>query len=299
LFLETCPERASMRQSYTIMSMLAMFFYYISLIDITVVSTRISGFTLVCVQLLSEVGLFLGALLGSILAFASAMSVLKQDDPDFAGIPKGAYALIRMALGAYDSTRYEHLRKEPMLLVMTFAFLITTIAFFWSMLIAQFNCAYSAVYDNMVGYARLQRLDTIVEIVNSVSKKRWKNFVESLRLNKRLEFNPGDVGVAGGIAMKEAANMHLTTTDQILRFGGSTSKEVAWPADEEDEEDDRVDRLEKLIQRSLQRITKNASGHGKGDSNTGTGTGTGTGSGSGGRSFEEGSGSDHDNQETI
>ena len=60
------------------------------------------------------------------------------------------------------------------------------------------GCAYSAVYADMVGYARLERTDTIVEIVATVSKTRWVAFVESLRLNKRLEFSQGDIDVAGG-----------------------------------------------------------------------------------------------------
>merc|ERR1712146_879254 len=97
-------------------------------------------------------------------------------------------------------------------------------------------------------------------------------FVESLRLNKRLEFNQGDIGVNGGIQMKEAANINPTTTDMIRRFGGSTSPEIQWPEDEgEGEGDDKFDRMEKLIQRTLQRITKNT-GHGRKGRAGGTGT---------------------------
>merc|ERR1719231_730936 len=69
----------------------------------------------------------------------------------------------------------------------------------------------------------------------------------------------------------------------IRRFGGSTSQEIQWPEDEADGEgDDRFERMEKLIQRALQRVTKNT-GHAKrgGGGGTGTGTGTGTGSGQG------------------
>jgi len=278
LFWERCPDRANLRFPYTVFSMFAMLFYYILLIDLTVVSTRISAFTLVCVRMLSEVALFLGALAGSILTFSSSMSVLKQESPDFAGIPKGAYSLLRMVMGAYDSTRYTALEGEPTLLVMTFIFLIITVIFFLSMLIAQLSCAYSAVYEDMVGYARLERTETIVEMLTSVSRSRWASFVEGLRLNKRLEFNPGDIGVAGGIQMREAANVHPTTVDMIKRFGGSTSAEAAWPEDEADGEgDDRWEKLEKLIQKTLTRVTKSKARRsgGKGEE-SGTGTGTGT-----------------------
>jgi len=233
--------------------------------------------------MISEVALFLGALLGCILTFSSAMSVLKQEDPDFAGIPKGAYALIRMVLGAYDSSRYAKLHNETALEVMTIVFCIITIIFLVSMLIAQLSCAYSAVYEDMVGYARLERMQTIVEIVASVPKRRWTAFVESLRLGKRLEFNAGDIGVSGGIQVKEAANLHPTTVDNIKRYGGSTNPEAQWPDHLDDTagmDEDRCDKIEKLLQKVFKRLTRSG-GHSGSRSGTRTGTGTGTGTGSG------------------
>jgi len=279
LFMEKCEQQEHMRLFYTIFSMFAMFLYYVLLIELTIMSTRISAFVLVCVRMLSEVALSLGALAVSVLTFASAASVLKQHNPDFAGIHKGAFALFRMIMRAYDARRYETLEDEPTLLVMVFVFLVVTVIFFLSMLIAQLSCAYQSVYEDMVGYARLERAEKTVEIMPSVSKTRWARFVDSLRLNKRLEFNQGDIGVAGGIKMGEAANIHPTTVDMIKRFGGSTSQEVQWPEDEEDAnaDDDRFERMEKLIQKALKRVTKSARGKG-GTSGGGTGTGTGSGS---------------------
>jgi uncharacterized membrane protein YgcG len=291
LFMEKCEQREGWRLFYTIFSMLAMFLFYVLLIDLSVVSTRISAFSLVCVRMLAEVGLFLGALFAAVLTFASAGSVLKQSNPDFQGMQKGAFAIFRMALGAYDARRYEVLETDPALLVMVFVFLIVVVIFFMSMLVAQLSCAYGSVYEDMVGYARLERAETIVGLMPSVPKKRWAKFVDSLRLNKRLEFNPGDIGIAGGIQMREAANLNPTTVDMIKRFGGSTSQDIQWPEDEADGDgDDRFERMEKLIQKALQRVTK---GGGSKGGHTGTGTGTGTGlSGSGtGHSASKSSGS--------
>merc|ERR1719482_2486148 len=177
-----------------------------------------------------------------------------------------------MVLGAFDSTRYTKLHDEPVLEVMVFIFLIVMVIFFLSMLVAQLSCAYSAVYEDMVGYARLERTETIVEIVTQVSKKRWSGFIEGLRLGKRLEFNAGDIGVAGGIQMREAANIHPTTIDMIKRFGGSTSPEAQWPEDDADGDgDDRFEKMEKLLQRTLQRVAKSGS-HARGKGRGGTGT---------------------------
>jgi len=223
---ELCTEKEDLRYSYTVFTMFAMFLYYVLLIDLTVVSTRISAFSLVCVRMLSEVALFISALFVAVLTWSCAVSVLKQDNEDFAGIHKGAYTLLRMFMGMYDSKKYEVLHKDPIAELMVFVFCIITVIFFLNMLIAQLSCAYSAVYVDMVGYARLERAETIVEIVPSVPKKRWTSFVESLRLKKRLEFNQGDIGVAGGIQMREAANINPTTIDMIKRFGGSTSPEI-------------------------------------------------------------------------
>merc|ERR1719421_1302965 len=298
MFHEFCPEKEDLRFPYTVFSIFAMFLYYVLLIDLTVISTRISAFSLVCVRMLSEVALFIIALVVAILTFACSLSVLKQDSSDFAGIPAASYSLLRIVMGAYDAKRYAALEEEPVLFAMVFVFCIVTIIFFLNMLIAQLSCAYSSVYEDMVGYARLERAETIVEIMPSVPSKRWLAFIESLRLNKRLEFNQGDVGVAGGIQMREAANIHPTTVDMIRRFGGSTSPEIQWPEDDVDGEgDDKFEKMEKLLQRTLQRISKGAD-HKKKGGMSGTGTGTGTGSGSGGQGgSNSSSGADNDDDE--
>jgi hypothetical protein len=275
--MDSCDERDGMYFYYKLFTMVAMFLYYIMLIDLTVLSTSISAFVLVCVRVVSEVGLFLGALAACILTFSSAISVLKQESPDFAGIHVGSYALFRMVLGMYDSSNYGDLEEEPAVLAVVFVFLIGTMIFLMSLLVAQLSCAYSAVYDDMVGYARLKRGQIIVEIMPSISKKRWNLFMGSLRLHKRIEFNEGDVGVAGGLQVKEPASANPTTIDMIRRFGGSTSVEMQWPEEDNDGDgEDRFERLEKLIQRTLQRVTK-SDGHakGKGSSQGGSGTGTG------------------------
>jgi len=148
--------------------------------DLAVVSTHISAFLLVCVRMWTEVFLFLWSLFNIILAFSCGVSVLKQDNEDFAGIHKGIYALLRMVLSAYDAERYTRFHDDPIILLVAFVFIIATVVFLLSMLIAQLSCAYSSVYADMVGYARLERAGTIVEIMPQVSSKRWRDFVASL-----------------------------------------------------------------------------------------------------------------------
>merc|ERR1719401_1228931 len=128
----------------------------------------------------------------------------------------------------------------------------------------------------MVGYARLERAEIIVEIMPSVPAGRWQRFTGSLRLDKRLEFNEGDTGPSGGIQVKEVASANPTTVDMIRRFGGSTSPEMPWAeeGDGDGDESDRFDRMEKLIQKTLQRINQSQGRKGKGGTATGSGTGS-------------------------
>merc|ERR1719454_2600778 len=175
----------------------------------------------------------------------------------------------------YSGAHFERYETDPLVLICVFVFLVAIIVFLLNMLVAQLTCAYEAVYSDMIGYARLERIEIIVGIMPVVSQKRWTFFVESLALDSKTEFNAGDVGVTGGIQILEPANQNPTTSDMIKRFGGSTSVEMQWPVEQEGQGDeaDRFERLENLIQKTLKRITKGGAG---GKQGTGTGSGTGS-----------------------
>merc|ERR1719267_313262 len=264
-FYEECAEADHVQMPYSIFSMLAMLLYFALLIDLAVLSTKVSAYVLVCIRMLSEVFLFLLALAATLLAFASGISVIKHDQEDFAGIHKGLLALLEMTMRMYDGAHFESYESDPLVLICVFVFLVTVIVFLLNMLVAQLTCAYEAVYVDMIGYARLERIEIIVGIMPVVSEKRWRGFCESLKLDQKCEFNAGDIGVTGGMQLQEAANLNPTTQDMIKRFGGSTSVEMQWPAEQEGQGDeaDRFERLENLIQKTLKRITKGGSGGGK------------------------------------
>merc|ERR1711988_1274007 len=265
-FYEECPEAEDVSMPYSIFSMLAMLLYFALLIDLAVLSTKVSAYVLVCQRMLSEVFLFLLALVSMLLAFASGISVIKHDQEDFAGIHKGLLALLEMTMKMYDGAHFETYESDPLVLTCVFVFLVSIMVFLLNMLVAQLTCAYEAVYSDMIGYARLERIEIIVGIMPVVSDKRWRGFCDSLKLDQKCEFNAGDIGVTGGVQVMEAANLNPTTSDMIKRFGGSTSVEMQWPAETEGtgDESDRFERLENLIQKTLKRITKTGSKGGKG-----------------------------------
>jgi len=287
LFYQECNEANDIQMPYSIFSMFAMLLYFALLIDLGVLSTKVSAYVLVCIRMLTEVCLFLLALASTLLAFASSISVIEKVPADFQGIDRGLLSLMEMTMRMYDGAHFETYEGNPLVLSCTFVFLVAVFVFLLNMLVAQLTCAYEAVYADMIGYARLERIEIIVGIMVVVSEKRWRHFCDMLKLDQKCEFNAGDVGVTGALQIYEPANLNPTTKDMIKRFGGSTSVEMQWPVETEGEGDeaDRFERLENLIQKTLKRITKGGGSGGKG-----SGSGSGDRSGSNSNSQGEGEG---------
>jgi len=231
-----------------------------------------------------------------LLTFGSAFACLEQKEKEFKGVHHSILALTEMFLRMFQTEDYIRMEEEPVILAGIFIFLIVCVVFLLNMLVAQLTCAYDAVYSDMVGYARLKRIRIIVESMPQVSEKRWENFVQSLRLDTRIEFNEGDVGLSGGIQVQEPASAHPTTVDMIRRFGGSTSPSIAWPEEENNDDDsDKFERLEALVKRTMERLNKGGKkkGGGKaGSSADQSGSGGIGGSGGGEGDGEEGAGSE-------
>mmetsp|Transcript_28120 Transcript_28120/g.65335 ORF Transcript_28120/g.65335 Transcript_28120/m.65335 type:complete len:1268 (+) Transcript_28120:118-3921(+) len=259
LFGEECQAGKDVDIPYSIMSMTTVFLYYLLLIDFAAISNRVSAFVLLCSQMLPELLLFLLALGGLVMAFGSAASILTKSVPDFEDLHEAYLSLLRMSLNLYAEDSYDEMQKEPVVFVLALAFLVATAIFLVNMLIAQLTCAYGSIYVDMGGYARLSRIEVIVETMPLVPPRRWKRFLESLKLDRKMEFNSGDVGLAGGVQVREPASANPTTVDMIRRFGGSTSPTMQWPEEADDRDDDeaaRFDRMEKVVQKTLKKITR-------------------------------------------
>ena len=55
IFWEHCRDAKDVQFSYSFFSMIAMMLYYILLLDLAVISTKVSAYCLVCIRMLSEV----------------------------------------------------------------------------------------------------------------------------------------------------------------------------------------------------------------------------------------------------
>eukprot|EP00933_Yihiella_yeosuensis_P062859 TRINITY_DN6586_c0_g1_i1.p1 TRINITY_DN6586_c0_g1~~TRINITY_DN6586_c0_g1_i1.p1 ORF type:complete len:369 (-),score=83.77 TRINITY_DN6586_c0_g1_i1:437-1396(-) len=276
---ETCPDGINLKLSYSTFGMLAMILYWVLMIDFTIFSTRISSFVLVCGRVVSELFLFIGAGVFFILMFASSASTLTHKDKDFSGIPIGALSLMEVTLNMFGDEHFEMLNKEPILLTVVCFYIIATGIFLLNLLIGQFIGSYNAVFEDMAGFARLNRGKMIVTIMEHTTEHRWELFKSGCGFDDRLEFNEGDVGLAGGVQVLEPANLNPITVDMIKRFGGSTSPAVQWPEEEGDGTDDtdKFERLEKLIVRGFasgKRGGKSGAGSSGGKSGSASGSGS-------------------------
>merc|ERR1719446_867951 len=283
-FSPYCKEIEDFSGVYYSLNMVAMILYYTLLLDLAVFNNRVSAYVLVIGRMLSEIVLFLLAMSCVLLTLSSAFSCLEQDDEAFKNIGSGIMNLWEMLLRMFSTDHYKSLHDIPVVLIGVYAYLVITTVFLFNLLIAQLCCSYDAIYADMVGYARLKRCRIIVETMPAVSPKRWVFFKDSLGLDNRIEFNEGDIGVAGGYQTLEAANAHPTTIDSIKRVGGTTSALAQWPEEEGDMEDDKFGKLETLIKKAMDTMTSNQSRKQhkkKGDGSSMEGSGAQEGSGAG------------------
>merc|ERR1719188_2963041 len=175
----------------------------------------------------------------------------------------------------FEAGDYKAMHDQPALMCAIIGYVIVTVVFLANLLIAQLNCSYQSTYQDMVGFARLNRGKIVTEAMMSVSGKRWEKFITALHLEDPCEFGEGDIGLAGGIQILEPAALNITTVDMIRRFGGSTSPAAQWPEEDAagDDEDDRFERMEKLIEKAMKRMTTSKSGKKKGSAQGGSSTG--------------------------
>jgi hypothetical protein len=246
---ELCPASENIEGRYQVLSMAAMVTHWLLLVDMAVFSTGLSAFRLVCGHVLSEVSRFLIALGFLLFTFASSLSALRHEHMQFRDLANTALSLFCITLARYEGD-YREINDEPILLAGVFIFVMASSVMLLNLLIAQINCSYEIVYQDMIGYARLNRAECIVETLENVVMARWTRFVDTIGLDVPLEFNEGDIGFAGGLSTQELANLHPTVEDRIHRYGGSCSPSMKWPEDAVDHDEDQYERLERLIHKA-------------------------------------------------
>eukprot|EP00927_Polykrikos_kofoidii_P038259 TRINITY_DN32586_c0_g1_i1.p1 TRINITY_DN32586_c0_g1~~TRINITY_DN32586_c0_g1_i1.p1 ORF type:complete len:1061 (-),score=177.72 TRINITY_DN32586_c0_g1_i1:218-3400(-) len=250
LFTDICAASEQVFTLNAFLSMIASFVYYGLLADLAVFDNRVSAYILAIHRLLSEVALFIISLLFFILAWSSAMCCLHAPPPEFANLSTSMLSFFEAYFEIFSEERILIIRDtSPVLYAGFFVFLLITLFFTSSLLVAQLSCSYGSIFEDMLGFARLKRVRVILDAMPAVPERRFKHFVTARNFNQRIEFNEGDVGLANGIAATEPASAHPTSVDSIRRFGGSTSPDIQWPEESIDDGFDKFDRIETLLKR--------------------------------------------------
>eukprot|EP00929_Paragymnodinium_shiwhaense_P052609 TRINITY_DN26354_c0_g2_i2.p1 TRINITY_DN26354_c0_g2~~TRINITY_DN26354_c0_g2_i2.p1 ORF type:complete len:290 (-),score=85.63 TRINITY_DN26354_c0_g2_i2:135-1004(-) len=286
--------------------MFAMIFYFLLLVDLAVLSSRLSEYVLVCGWLFPELLLALLGLVSAVVTFSAALTALDFKGNDFDSLPAAILITWEFFIQITGIQQYPSVLKVPLVLCTIMAFMVVTYVFLMNLLLAQLTCAYSAIHKDVVGGAQMKRLAMTVDSMQLVKQQRFHLFVTSLDMDSPCEFNAGDAGPAGGIQLEEPANRNPTSKDRILRVGGSTSRDSPWPEEEKQDMDDteKIERVELQMKKMEEAVRKRFGGrrHKSGSSSymsnrTGMTFGSG-GSGSSMESMGSGFGSEGGEEET-
>ncbi|CAE8630695.1 unnamed protein product [Polarella glacialis] len=263
-----CPEvSADLMYRYSIFAMAAMAIHWLMLVDFAVFSTEISAFLLVIREVVPEVKQFMVALSFLLLLFGSIIAIRCTNCPDgggnFSDMPNAMLSLLSISFGLYQGD-YRDMEEDPVLLICVFLFVTMAVILLLNLLIAQLNRTYEYIYKDMLGFARLNRAQLIVDAMESCPRARWQQFMASLKFEDRREFDEGDLGLPGCLQTFEPSGTHRQVTDMIKRYGGFTSPDLPWPAgdnlrnvdsDPRDTES-RLEHLEKVLGMISKRMKK-------------------------------------------
>jgi len=175
---------------------------------------------------------------------------------DFSSMPRAVVTLFAITLGFYEGD-WRGLQESPLLLAMVLLFITCSGVILMNLLIAQLALSYEFVYQDMLGWARLNRALLIVEVMRSCRTSKWQKFLETLHFDQRIEFDEGDLGLHGGLQVLESAKQNLVTEESICRYGGSPSPDDPWPVEKVQEESNEfLLRISKLMQEALKEVSK-------------------------------------------
>lgn len=227
------------------------------MVDFSALFIPLSAFVLTAGRLLPDLLLSLSAAIFCVIVFGTAVTVSQGNPADFRDVFSAMMTLFQISVGMYPQQNFIQLEHSRWLLVMCVGFVVLVVIFLFNLLIAQLIGSHATVYRTVVGLARLNRMAVICDSMPSVRQKVFRNFIQSLRLDHRMEFGEGDIGLPGGIQVLEPAGLHPTYEDSIHRYGGSTSPNMPWP--EEDEEvsnsiEDRIDNITRIFKKALKRM---------------------------------------------
>ena len=116
IFNQNCKEAYHLHVSYSVFSMLAMLLYFLRVIDLAVLTTKISSYVLECIRMLSEVCLLILTLVSTLHAFANGINILEHKQTLCHSIPKSLLTLMQITTKMYGSVLCETYEKDELVL---------------------------------------------------------------------------------------------------------------------------------------------------------------------------------------
>eukprot|EP00435_Cladocopium_sp_Y103_P026129 s702_g6.t1 len=250
----------TMSLTYEILVTIGVFLYVMLIVEVGSISIKLSEYRVLCIHAVEQILLCLGVVFLVILTFAFAISGMDREvqaitGTEWSDLGNRMNTLIRLAFGAMDLGALQNLADEsPLLVLVILLFMMLVYSFFFNLLVSQFCGVYHSLAADIKGHARLARGEIIIETFKAVKLSRWQTFMTSLNLETRVDFEEGDIGLAGGIKTYEPALAHPIAKDQIVRFGGQTDGKLPWPEKTADEKDNLERTVQKTIQKSLHKL---------------------------------------------
>eukprot|EP00913_Durusdinium_trenchii_P010603 g9947.t1 len=187
------------------------------------ISIQISEYRVLCLRAVKQVMLCFGVITLAIFTFGFAITAMTREAE-------------HEQLGELSNIADE----SPFLLIILASFMLLVYSFFFNLLVSQFCGVYASLAADSEGHARLSRGDVILDTLKAVQMKRWKQFILSLSLDLRTDFDEGDIGLAGGVKVFEPAGANPKTQE--------TSWVERGPQDNDQSQDKMI---QKTIQKSL------------------------------------------------
>lgn len=250
IFTTNCPAATDdLKNIYSVCASLASLLYWFLLTDLAVFSMRLYALLLVCEVVAMELILFPASALFLILSFSTALNALDHSIEDFEGVPRWAKSLGQIVINMLPTSFYYGIQSSAtvFLIMSLFVGLISFVLV--NLLAVQLMEAYAAHSEDLQGCAQLSRAAILVRSMEQVQHNSWSSFLKNLQFDEPLEFNEGDVGLAGGVQVLENAQTSVITVDRIQRYGGLTGPSLPWPLEEKKKSlrQERFQRLETLF----------------------------------------------------
>eukprot|EP00913_Durusdinium_trenchii_P025710 g24127.t1 len=195
-----------MSLAYEILVTFGVFLYVTLILEMGSISIKLSEYRVLVTHAIQQVILCLGVVFLIIFTFAVAISGMERE------------VAAVTAEGAIQGLA----EQSPLLLIVVLLFMMMVYSFFFNLLVSQFCGVYTSLAADIKGHARLARGEIIIETFKAVKMTRWAKFMNSLNLDEKVDFEEGDIGLAGGIKNFEPALAHPVAKESLLLIHNSS-----------------------------------------------------------------------------